>query len=129
MHVREQADVLSPGMPVRAAVPPAQAARLRPVQRLSWNILRLVQVPVVLRVPLLRSTKRPEDHVPQSPHRRRRRKQQRPRHVVPKSVELLTFTFLYTILYYCYNIDVFCVFSLSLSFDNIVNVRASSFYR
>lgn len=118
-------------MPVRAAVPPAQAARLRSVQRLSWNILRLVQVPVVLRVPLLRSTKRPEDHVPQSPHRRRRRQrqQQRPRHVVPKSVELLTFTFLYIILYYCYNIDVFCVFSLFLSFDNIVYVRESSFYR
>lgn len=90
LQVREQADVLSTGLPMRTAISTAQAARVRPVQRLSRNILRLVQVPVLLCVPLLRSAQRSQDYVAQSTCGRRHRQQQRPGHVVPEPAELLT---------------------------------------
>lgn len=56
LKTREQADVLSRRMQMRATVQTSSVVSLRPEQRVPWHFQRLVQVPQLLRLSLLRFT-------------------------------------------------------------------------
>lgn len=67
VHVRAPADVLPGRVSLRAAVPPAQAPSVRPEQRVPRHLLRLVQVPVLLRLQVLQHARRVPRHLAQPP--------------------------------------------------------------